>query len=262
MATRLYFTRQVPLISPSIDASWEGSTLVRRNLDLDKGPLGSVQSGFATAAAATASNTPAGAVDIAIMQAISARLNGNQTISGTIKGQMRMQESSTTGDMRVQCVIRVLSADGTTVRGTLVATDTAALSHEFNTALRNITFPRGAPVTPTSVNALDTDRICVEIGYRKHESATNSRTGTIDYGNPDGTDLAEDETTTTQNVPWIEFADNLTFYQPVARVTQGAWMVLHDANPSARLTQQATMVLQPRVNFLNQIVWIDDAEEQ
>ena len=283
MTTRLYFGFDAPIVSPTADASWESAlSFVRRTLTTTKLSTATATEALAVA---TNSNTPAGAVDVVILQATSAPLSGNQTISGAIKGQMRMLESATAADLRVQCVIWVRKADGTS-RGTLVASDASALSHEFDaTTKTNRAFPLGAPVTPTTVNALDTDRIVVEVGYRKHESATTSRTGTLQSGNGNLTDLPEDETTTTDGAPWIEFADTLTFAGTLARTTQIAAEALidtSDANAFIRDTQIAVEVLadttdanadifdtQIAVEVLYQrtvpsyrVVWIDDAEEQ
>jgi hypothetical protein len=121
-------------------------------------------------------------------------------------------ESATAADLRAQTVIRVVSNDGTTVRGTLIASNGGALSNEFAASLTNRYFPLGGSTAPGSVNALDGDRIVIEVGYRKHENATSLRSGTLSFGAVSGgTDNADDETGTAANVPWIEFADTLSF---------------------------------------------------
>lgn len=236
MATRLYLKQLTAAShSPAFDASWEVTgSAIRRILDTDKD-----ETAFATAAATTASNTPAGAVDVLIAQFISAPLSANVTISGAIQGQVRASESNAAADMRMQCVIRVVQSDYSTVRGTLIASSAAALSNEFNTSLRNIKIPLGGSTVPTSVAALATDVIVVEIGYRKHENATNSRTGTFDLGAVSGgTDLAIDETTTTQNVPWIEFTEAITFSSTPRRISQAVVEgVVSPTSVQARLSQ-------------------------
>jgi hypothetical protein len=227
-------------ISPAFDASWEATgTPTRFPLIVDN----SEHSAVASTAVATILNVPAGAVDVAIAQFVSAPLSGNQTIAGAIKGQIRALESNAAGDLDPQCVIRVLSNDGTTVRGTLIPSDTSALGHEFNNAaLRNVKYPKGGSTTPTSVAALDGDRIVIEVGYRKHENATTSRTGTLSFGDNAGTDLAEDETTTTANDPWFEFADTLTFAAITARASQTVALALTQPVPDTRVSQTVALV--------------------
>jgi hypothetical protein len=222
MATRLYFAGGAPTISPAFDASWE--------LGVNRGLLRSSKDGtsaMSTGTASTALNTPAGAVDVAWAQFISKPLRGNGTIAGQISGVMRVLESAAAADLRVQCVIRVLSEDGTTVRGTLVASDTGALSSEWDAAtLTNRKFPRGGPVTPTAVAYSDRDRLVVEIGFRKHESAVTNRTGSFRFGNPvGGTDLTLNETGTSDDVPWLELADDVGFYGEVDFVAQASALV-------------------------------------
>lgn len=218
MASRFYFGVYAPSISPAADAAWDvAGSLVRRVLEGEKHGF---PAALETLAVSTTSNSPAGAVDVLIGQYISAPLSGNQTISSAIKGQISAFESNAAANARMQCVIRVVSNDGTTVRGTLIAASAAALSNEFNTSTRNIKIPLGGSTVPSSVNALDTDRIVVEIGWRKHESATTNRTVTFAGGNPIGTDLPEDETTVATNTPWIEFADTLVFGTAETRASQ------------------------------------------
>lgn len=210
MATRLYLTttEKAPAVSVTADASWE----ITDSVDVGTLEGEKVDFAYATSAAATTSNTPAGAVDVLIARFVSAPLSGSGTIASAIKGQIRASESNSAANARMQAVIRVVSNDGTSDVGTLIGSSAAALSNEFNTSLRNIKIPLGGSTVPTSTGYSDGDRIVVEIGYRKHESATTARSVTFDLGAViGGTDLPEDETTATQGVPWIEFADNLAF---------------------------------------------------
>lgn len=133
-----------------------------------------------------------------------------QTIGGTVKGQIRALEELTSADARAQIVIYVVSNDGSTLRGVLYAGDTGALASEFTNAGRvNRKFPRSSPVSVSSVSAATNDRIVMEIGARR------SGAGAVDvylvFGDTTtGSDLPEDETTTTSTMlPWIEFSDDL-----------------------------------------------------
>lgn len=244
MATRLYFGAGTPGVSPTFTSGWEvTASAVRRILETAKGQANSA---YETLSVATALNSPAGAVDVLIAQFVSAPLSANVTISGAIGGQVRAYESNAAADLDTQCVIWVMKTDGT-ARGTLITFDASALGHEWYTLFRNITTPKGGPITPTSVAALATDRIVVELGYRKHESGTTSRTGYLDFGNPTGTDLPVDETTTTQGVPWIQFTESLTFDSSstmngrLSGFTTEA--VVQASSPSARLSGFATEVV-------------------
>jgi len=246
VSTRLYFDTNTPTVSPTADGSWEVTgSMVRRWLDVGKFPGHSLEA----LAVATALNSPAGAVDGLILQAVSAQLASNVTISGAIKGQIIAQESNAAADMRMQCVIWVMKTDGTS-RGTLIASSAAALGNEFNTALRNIKIPKNGSTVPTLVAALATDRLVVEIGYRKHESATTNRTGTFSSGNPNTTDLPEDETTTTALAGWIEFADTLSFSIAPLRVSQTVAQTALVPTPAVRASQvvaQSALVPTPAV---------------
>jgi len=194
-------------------------------------------------------NSVAGASDHLQAQYVSPPLDSNQTISGNIKGQVGSSEGNAAADMRAQIVVWVCKSDATS-RGTLYAGDTGALSSEFSLfgTVTNRKYPRGGSTAVTSVAAQTGDRIVVEIGCRKHENATTSRNMIHVLGNPEGgTDLPEDETDTSQSkVPWIEFADNLTFTAPTLRETQLAAEVLQqNPTPQFRETQLVVEVLQP-----------------
>lgn len=237
MATRLYYDYNFPIgVTPAFDAAWDvTASAVRIRLSTQKNDPGSA---LASQAVATTGNSPAGASDVLMVQATSEPIASNVTISGNIKGYIRTQESNVAADMRSQCVIWVMKPDGTN-RGTLTGPDASALASEWTTALTNRKMPLGSPVTPTSVAAVAGDRLVVEIGFRKHENATTSRTGTISVGSPTGTDVAEDETGTAANVPWIEFADTITF-KTGAILSQGpVEAVILPTSQKGRLSQAA-----------------------
>lgn len=216
-ATRFYFpSNGAPAdgLTPAVDASWEISSSVWRS----RMRTAKQSSPFAnkTQSVSTATN------DGVVMQFISDPLAIAQTITGTVKGIFRCMESNAAADQRAQVNIRVLSRDGVTVRGTLLAHNAAALTSEFATTLTNRKFPLawvdgGATLTP--VAALAGDRVCVEIGFRQH--AAGAQTGTIELGDSHASDLAEDETSTSQFNPWLEFSEPLQFEIPDATSRRG-----------------------------------------
>ena len=60
---------------------------------------------------------------------------GAQTITGTVKGIIRNADGNAAVNACAQCVIYVVSNDGATVRGQLIAFNNGALSNEFGTAI-------------------------------------------------------------------------------------------------------------------------------
>jgi hypothetical protein len=139
-----------------------------------------------------------------------------QTISGAFKAQIRSRESAAGANGAAQVILRVVSRDGTTVRGTLYAGDNEVLTgnpaNEFSTTLTNRRHPRIATTRSlTAVVALDGDRLVVEIGVREHNTSSTAFTYDASFGESAGTDMAEDDTTTTANDPWIEFSSGIQF---------------------------------------------------
>lgn len=208
MATRFYFPSSggAP-VSPDFDAAWEDTTRAsRRTTSTSKTGTLTVAKQFGQGAA--------GAVDVLAVQFISDPLASGLTISGTVKGQIVCAEYSTDLNARAQLVIRVVSGDGSTVRGTLAAAQTEALSSEWglDNAPKNRKFPLAAisPVTVTNVDAQEGDRIVIEVGAKVDDGFADEMEMTFrDFGE---TDLPEDETSSTlAGNPWIELSATLTF---------------------------------------------------
>lgn len=207
MSTRLYLpsTGAAPVSVP-FDAAW-GVTTGADRVSLSTTRLGSAFGSKTTA------ETSSSVVNVLSRQYVSDPLTA-QTISGTAKAIIRALESTTTADLRAQLVIRVVSGKGDVVRGTLLAADSAGLSSEFGASLQSRKFPlgwSGSGASLTSVAAQAGDRLVVEIGYRAHNTLPTSRSGTLEYGDAVGTDLAEDETGTSQFCPWVELSATLLF---------------------------------------------------
>lgn len=256
MATRFYLEADAttaptpqanPLITPAHDASWEiiGSTSRRWMMPAAQKLLTPVNS------TASVSETNSGVVDVLVRQFISPPLAA-YTFDGTstVKGQIRVSQNSTAADLRAQVVIRVVSRDGTTVRGTLLASDTTAWgsggsASEFSTSLTNRKFPlaSSSPATLSGLAILEGDRLVVEIGYRAENLVTTSYSAAMRFGSDQPSDHAENETATTNDNPWIEFSDTLTFDRPIVEVTQvGALVAGEFSDPQRRITQVGALV--------------------
>jgi len=237
-----------PPVSPAFAAAW-GSTAsaVRRWL------TGQGQTFDSPMATKSVAETSAAATDVLIGQFVSAPLIA-QTLSGSIRGQISASEDAADADMRTAMVVKVVSNDGLTVRGTLLAIDDAsALSSEFATSFTNRKLPLAAtaPATLTPVTLLDGDRLVVELGYRSHNVLTASKTGSFRTGTATAADLTEDETSTLDNRPWIEFSNlntnppsgggssgTVTFAADGAVITQAIGeVVVQDATAGVKVTQ-------------------------
>jgi hypothetical protein len=220
MATRIYLpSTGTPPISPAASATWNAFVGSRRR----RAVLTRIGSAMSTGW--TALDDSASTLNFALGQWISDPL-AVQTITGTFKAYMRCSETGTAGDFKSQIIIRVLSLDGTTVRGTLYGGDTGnTLTSEWATTLTNRSFPRVAlsPVTVTNVTTQANDRLCIEMGVRILNTAHPTNvTAEIIAGDDSATDLPEDETTTAANNPWIEFSHNFAFSSLVSSPRQRA----------------------------------------
>jgi hypothetical protein len=211
MVTRFYLpsTGEAP-ITPAYDAGWTRTSEVARQKML----TAKINSAFGNQPGF--SSTGAGAEYTLLKQYISDPLTA-QTITGTVKAQMKCKEMYAAQNATLAIGIRVVSYDGDTVRGTLLAitasdkTDTTP--PEFATSdfinRRFLNAAESTPVSLSSVVAQNGDRLIVEIGFR--EENVNQQLAAITFGDNSPNDLPEDDTSTSLYNPWIEFSQTLTF---------------------------------------------------
>lgn len=215
MVTRFYLpVNGTPAISPAFSASWEETASATRLMTY---PYRS----STTIATTAVTHVNAAVNDVLAFQYVSEPIEA-ATISGTIKGIIRVLESAAANDCRAQLVVKVMSNDGTVERGVLLAENAGALASEYATSLTNRKFPlawAGAGTAISSVDAQAGDRIVFEIGTRFH-AATAAISSSYSIGDSAATDCAENETATTANNPWIELSQDLTFIR-TASVAQG-----------------------------------------
>jgi hypothetical protein len=202
-------------VSPAFDSGWEHATATADRIAAVTTRISSSM----TSKTATKSTSSVADTDGIARQYVSDPLAA-QTITGTLKGQVRAMESATSANMRSQIVVRVVSNDGSTERGVLYPGDlhthganaNANPTNEFGTSLANRRFPRsGFANTLTSVTTEDGDRLVIEIGFRHHLASSTATVGTFSFGDNSGTDLPENDTTTTANNPWVEFSNTIYF---------------------------------------------------
>lgn len=198
VATRLYFDRlTAPSISPSYDSGWEDTgSAVRRIMDLTPGDLTTSGQDFQVS-----ESTTTNPYDVLRAQWVYGPI-GAQTITGNVKAQFLATESAADADARAQMLIKVVSSDGSTSRGTLLGMGT--YGNEMSATQQNLTFPTTAL---SSVTAEDGDYLVVELGVRFGNSTATLKTGQFRIRADGSGDLPEDETTTSDTTnPWIEFS--------------------------------------------------------
>jgi len=201
MATRIYLPNGLlPPISPAFKTTWTVWGEATRQ------PCYTYKPGTAFAEKAASEAVTASGAYVLVRQYITGRLAA-QTISGTVKGQIRAKESNAAADFCRTIIIYVVSADGKTIRGTLYQLLPSALTAEFVAALTNRYYPPSASVTTLAIQ--NGDRIVIEIGFRAFNAVATAYTGTLEFGDANANDLPEDETDTNQYCPWIEFSQNL-----------------------------------------------------
>lgn len=207
---RLYLSaaQAAPITNVNPDAGWEYTTeLTRAKL------IEAKEAGDALALGTQIGPWTPGQ-DAIDRQYVSPPINGAFTflVTDTLRLQLATREFNNGDNTTSRLGIRVVSQDGTTVRGTLkvVANYGPATELLNNATLRNKTFADADALA--ALVCQDGDRIIVEIGYSDAAGATPEGQGR--YGAPTGTaDHANNETETTSLVPWVEFVTGnaLTF---------------------------------------------------
>lgn len=204
MATRMYFpSTTVAPVSPVANGSW-GFTTEQSNGRLSPRVLNTSQTNGTTIGPWTSGQTAAD------RRYVSPSLRAPVTISGTVKMQLLVQEQISSDNSTSRVEIYVVSKDGSTVTGTLLAIGQAGPATEYDNNLRNKTFISSG-TTLTSVSTNEGDRIVVVVGHSDNSGITPE--AIVQFGDAVGvSDLPEDETATSGR-GWIEFSQNLVFIE-------------------------------------------------
>lgn len=208
MATRFLLPAEgsgAPSVSPAFDAGWEQTGQATRLKLLRKTGL---------SALSTLANTGTRTVPITTTQDIL----GNQFVSdpippqriiGTVSYVSRVLESASTANVTLAVVLRVVSQDGGTVRGTLFST--------FNTGTEFGTSASTRIVSAQAVTPLTTqpgDRLVLEVGGHA-AGPTAGTTYTMRFGTSASSDFALTSGLTTDLNPWLELSQDLWAGLPV-----------------------------------------------
>jgi hypothetical protein len=203
-ATRLYLPATAVTVSfnPLPDAAWEDTTLLAR---VKTSPV-RINDTLATVSFA---DNNAADKDVLFRQFISPRLVAGQIITGSqlVKAQARVSEVSATNNMFLTIGVRVIAENGVTVQKTVL--NVTRDDVESVTALTNRQFT--ATSTATDYTSITGDRLVIEFGMGGDPGGGADHDSSIRFGDSGATDLAEEDTSTTDNNPWIQFTDHLNF---------------------------------------------------
>jgi hypothetical protein len=143
-----------------------------------------------------------------------------QTITGTVKGQIRAWESQADSDFCAGIVIRVVSGNGSSFRGTLLEYLPGSLTSEFsNSSLTNRYYPPSATAL-SDVTSQAGDRLVVDIITKSFNSFATTRTANHRFGDESETDLPENETNAEDYNPWLEFSMDISFQSDQLKIDQ------------------------------------------
>ena len=220
MATRFYFDNAAfSTITPAVASVWDYSisNFRRCKLEIARDDHGIMETISLDGNADTADT------DYCYVQAISDPIAA-QTISYTqaLDFQMRGSEEDARCNQVFSITVRVLSNDGTTVRGTLLALTRDGTELAIGT-LTN----RGWSGTGTvaDVEAQQNDRIVIEVGTGGNPSTGaggDSHDADIRIGRYPADDLPVNDSGTDDYKPWFQFANTITWPAGGVSVTPAA----------------------------------------
>lgn len=206
MATRLYYVAStVPAQSPAFDAGWSSTAdAVRRTMATVQG-----------AATETVSGSVGNTATALVVQLVSPPLAA-QTISGSFTLVSRGRELNTTDNVNQRWrSVRVFSADGATLRGTLNAYGVTGSTTEFAAFLAGQPHAVNGSLSP--VVCQDGDVLVVEVGYGLSATGTTPQ-WEMEFGGT-GSDHSTSINDTSGSVPWVEFSADLVFLPPGSTVS-------------------------------------------
>lgn len=190
---RFYFPSSgTPSISPSYGSWSVTSGAARFNLVTTRNGTADTEKNLTAASSSTL-----------YYQFVSAALMSQTIDSGYIRGQIRGFINGY-GSSCLRFNVRICDSTGSITQTILTATSSSTLS---NSGTMNRKFMNGSDDTVdySSFSVNDGDRLVIEIGVDVgYYAGAGFRTGT-----DSGTDLPQDETTTTAYNPWIEFSSGI-----------------------------------------------------
>jgi len=143
--------------------------------------------------------------DILFIQFISAPIKAQTIASQIVDSVVMGLETHYTNNLYLTLVIKIMSGDGLTLRGTILA-----LTHDGTELDWDILTSRYFSATSTEVIAQEGDRVVVEIGVGGNPSYDHD--SSLRFGDPTGsTDILEvDNDENTAHCPWVAFTNAIT----------------------------------------------------
>ncbi len=194
-------------VSPAFDSLWDITGSADR-LAMSTAPANTVNAGKA------ASESVSGPSDVLNRQYVGPDDLAAGSLEGTFRTVLICEQSNSGADMFLNLVLKVVSSDGSTVRGVLYAgqgthTESAVSTdpnYELTTTTTRLSRVLSAALTPVVAQA--GDRLVAEYGYSCDNPATTSRAATLHFGDQTAdTDLAFTVDTGSASLerPWLEF---------------------------------------------------------
>jgi len=204
MATRFYMDESIAApITPAFDAAWEQTGQADRFFSQRKGQVTSIS----TLADQTAKTVPITTTQqILARQYVTEPLPRRTRIISRISMVIRCLESAGTANVFLAWVLRVVSNDGSVVRGTLGSSMTNTGTEFPTTAATRIFTLAGLSGTP--LTAEEGDRLVFEIGGHA-QAPTAAQTYTLRFGLSGASDFALTSALTTNLNPWWELDQDL-----------------------------------------------------
>jgi hypothetical protein len=183
-------------VAPTFEATWSNLTMVKR--------IRCTTTRFnTTMVTETSPSITTG--NCLFRQYVSDPLTADQTFAGWVRGQIMGLASSSAAKCDSSFAARIVSNDGTIVRGILLAyTSEASPANDYPTTLTNRAAPSQRNIN--TVNALYGDRVVIEIGTNSNNPS--AKTSSQVFGDNGSTDLPVNQTGVDATLnPWVEFGD-------------------------------------------------------
>lgn len=206
MTIRFYLpTTGTPSITPSFDGGWNQTT----NADRIEMVTSKISSSFVNKTEAETNATSGWTVLWRQFISVEQWEAYSFTGSDTWKLQLRCMEDNALANDYLYIIAKVVQSDGT-IRGTLISAVVDG-SEFVKTTYTN----RSMSGSCQTISMQDSDHILLEIGYQANNTKTAPYIGGAEFGDNSGSDLPEDDSSTSQFCPWLELSSTLVEFSTV-----------------------------------------------